>query len=488
MVELSSLLQYLFDRLEKLPRSISFSLFIISFVAGFRLLGEWLILKGQSFFAFSVLPHHFAFYLAMFVINVNNMSLLLKKPWKHFYGIAGIGVLLGILPVFIDAMIINAATQRYVYLTGFHLFLFDEKTLPLGESIALWVWIFSFSAYIFIASKSWSKTVLGFIITYICVQLVGYVSTVLRMYFLSWTMLKVPGDFYWTMWWLLISFALVCLANPSQVKHAFFRIHHAVIWGVMVLLGTKLVGYIDNISLVRAFIMSFSFFLIMLVNDYFDKETDSVNKRESAISEDTLLFMLYCHLVLVLTSGELGLAMGISAFLFFLLGAAYNCPMVIRLKRNFIMGSLVEGCGAFLCLIAGATQFGPPMNRLFFPVALLFSAGFMIASNMKDYKDFKGDLQCDIETVYVYLYKKGWPVAKTNLLVSIILTVILVLASVLQIFLGVGTFQILTGCLLAVVPGIFMIKWPPRIAVGTSLIFVEIYFIYLMYMVPKLPV
>lgn len=450
-------------------------------------MGEWLILDGQKYFTFGGLPHHFAFYLAMFIINVFNLSMILKKNWKEFYGIAGIGVLLGILPVIIDALIIDSATQKYFYVDGFYPLLFDRKMVPFGESLSLWVWLLSVSYFIFISTKSWFKTLLGFTLTYISIHMVGYVSNIFKDYILSWTFLKIPDDYFWTMWWLFISFLFACIANWDQFKHTFYRIHHAFVWGILVLLGAKLVGYVDNLTLLRAFIMAFSFFLVMIVNDYFDKDTDRINQRESTIDSEMMLFTIYCHIVLVLTSGELDLVMGVITFLCFILGIAYNFPVVFRLKQNFVLGSLVEGIGAFLCLLAGGTQYGPPLSKWFLPLAFLFAMGFMLASNMKDYKDFKGDYECNIKTFYVYMFNNGWAIGKTNMLVSFVLSLTLIMASLALSMIGAAIGSIAVGCVLGLIPGIVMVKLPPRPAVNCGLIAIMVYFIFLIGIIPKLP-
>lgn len=384
-----------------------FCLFIISLVSGFRFIGEWLILDGQKYFFFGGLPHHFAFYLAMFTITASNLGLILRKKWDAYFGIAGMGILLGLLPLFIDALGVDTATQNYHYVKEFHPFLY-EKSLPIGESIAMWIWLLSIPAYIFIVSSNGAKSLQGIALTYVTIHFTGWISRLIKIEVMSILDLKLPGDHYWTMWWLLVAFLVTVINSWDQFKSVFIRIHHTFIWGVLVLLGAKLVGFVDNNSIYRAFIMAFSFLLVMAVNDYFDKGTDRINRRESRISMDMVFFIIFTHIVLVLTVGELDLVLGVIAFLCFILGISYSCPLFLRLKQNFIPGALVEGIGAFLCLLAGGTQFGPPLTKLFLPVALVFSMGFMVASVMKDYKDFKGDFACNIMTLYVFLVKRGW--------------------------------------------------------------------------------
>ncbi|MCP4118878.1 MAG: UbiA family prenyltransferase [Desulfobacteraceae bacterium] len=474
--------------LEKQPNSLVFSLFLVSFVSGIRLIGEWLILDGQKYFAYGGLPHHFGFYLAMFVINVNNMSLLLKRPWSRYYGIVGIGMLLGVLPLFIDAPIIDVATQRYHYVQGFHPFLFSDS-LPIGESITLWIWILSFSFYIYMASSSCMKALRGAILTYCTIQFAGWISTICKGLIYDYFQIKLPGDHYWTMWWLLIAFGIAVAANWDQFRSVFHRIHHTFIWGIFVLLGAKLVGFVDTTTLSRAFIMSMSFLFVMVVNDYFDKDTDRVNGRESPITWEMVLFTIYCHMVLVLTAGDADFVLGVIAFLCFILGMAYNSSAVFRLKNNFVLGSLVEGTGAFLCLLAGGTQFGPPLSRWFLPLILVFGAGFMLASNMKDYKDFKGDFDCNITTLYVYLYEKGWKLGRTNLLVSITLALMLMVPCLMMYLLQVPAGLILIACILAVIPYFMMTRiTTPEAAVRYSLWGIIGYFLFMVRVIPRLPV
>jgi 4-hydroxybenzoate polyprenyltransferase len=199
-----------------------------------------------------------------------------------------------------------------------------------------------------------------------------------------------------------------------------------------------------------------------------------------------LIFTIFCQIVLVLTAGDLDLVMGVIVFLFFVLGIAYSCPAFSRLKRNFLLGSMVEGSGAFLCLLAGGTQYGPPLNKWFLPYALLFAVGFMFASNIKDYKDFKGDLECNITTFYVYMYRKGWAVEKTNIVVSSILSFILLIPSLLLFLLGLHAGIIFVACVLALIPGVLMACLPPRTAVNFSLICITIYFLFLVKFYPGL--
>ena len=173
--------------------------------------------------------------------------------------------------------------------------------------------------------------------------------------------------------------------------------------------------------------------------------------------------------------------------MFFLLGYFYNVPPM-RLKNNFITSSLVEGIAAMICIMSGASLLALPESKYFLYVLFLSGIGFMIASNLKDYKDFSSDLKSGTNTLYVFYCKKGRKTKETNKIIAVTVFAALFWPAILLYFLKVKILYLFIASSMAAITSLCLIIIAnPKKAVSFSIWSIVIYLSFMVFIFPKLP-
>jgi geranylgeranylglycerol-phosphate geranylgeranyltransferase len=198
-----------------------------------------------------------------------------------------------------------------------------------------------------------------------------------------------------------------------------------------------------------------------VVNDYFDVETDCINKPFRALPSSQLSTTAAVRWAVVLATIGLGLSlflgivMTLIAVLMVVLLYAYSW----KLKRHFLVGNaLVSLMSAMTCIYGGIAvkKVGPAIIP-----ALLILLFIFCREILKTVEDYEGDYQIGARTVAVVLGKTG------ALRAFAALAVLVVLISLLPWLLG--TVSTLYPVL--VVPGVdgvlllaaaVLLKWPTQ--------------------------
>ena len=193
-----------------------------------------------------------------------------------------------------------------------------------------------------------------------------------------------------------------------------------VIMGQILAYGYFVSFYLATFGFLSVFFISAS---ILVLNDYFDIETDKINAPERPIPSNLIspvealtfgVFLMMSGLILsyLIDSRALSIAVVLA-----IIGFLYN----YFLKKRGIIGNLAVSFSVGMTFIYGGATVGLPFNKLvvfFSLIAALINLGEEIAA---DAMDIKGDSLIDSESIAIKFGKR----IALNISASIFLCVIL---------------------------------------------------------------
>lgn len=216
---------------------------------------------------------------------------------------------------------------------------------------------------------------------------------------------------YWSIVAVSAGAVLYVAFRFSFFKATLRRVPYALIWGALVLLGSSFYAPIALYTCIKAGIFIAAFILIQAENDFYDKKLDSITQRQSLITFTDVSVVTFIKVIVVGIFIPYDSLFAATLAAYFVLGYLYNNHR-FRLKKHFVSGTIVETLGAFLALVAGGASLYriPSLSEVvtFCVIALIF--GFL--ANVRDYKDFLGDKEGGIKTLYVVLEAKGVTAAR----------------------------------------------------------------------------
>ncbi len=243
-----------------------------------------------------------ALYLVLVPVFVVWMSPLLKMPREKLFNIVLVGTLFGVLPPVYDIFLTGwwKATYAYHLQTPWHFY--APPALPLGEAATVWSTIVFTTAYIAFRSKSIIKTLAGIFLSWLSLWVLSqsYLYALYLFKLMRFSDEHMMGDRPLTFLYILISLFAYILFNYQRFKYSFKRILHCLPWFFLTLIGGKLVGNVASITVLLGFVVSLFFMMVMIQNDYYDKESDKINKRESRINQQDVDFFHYLMLWLAI--------------------------------------------------------------------------------------------------------------------------------------------------------------------------------------------
>ena len=399
------------------------------FVAIFRVLLEQMLL-GSSIKSLSFISiHSISFYFGIYFLFLFFISFLFNFQVEKIKNLVFSALSLGLLPPILDFLFFRSFGERtYIYFPSFEPSFFSPEQM-IGESVTLWLIILLTTLVVYSKTGSKLKALVGFIMGYCLLQFCSFGLN----YFVQNTLsiIDIIGDErsyadfgvvhgLYSLFWIAVGFICMAGAYWDKYRTTLKRVHHTFIFGALVVVGAQMVSeppaLFSLLILIEAFIFSFAFLLAQTENDFYDKKLDALTNRASSLNKDDMYLVRFIQIALILSVAIFDFSIVPFLLLFFTLSFAYSHTK-IRLKKHFVTGSLVEGLGCLVCLMAGAYSLYNPHTNILpthiqspFPLAIwLFitiSLGFAICSNFKDYKDFKGDLKGGITTIYVLLYNK----------------------------------------------------------------------------------
>jgi 4-hydroxybenzoate polyprenyltransferase len=387
---------------------------------------------NHAFFAMGVVVN-FAFYIGSFFL----FFLLLSTAFPHEIARARSVVLLGMFGGLLPPLItpfFSSQIHGYGYMFEFA-WNFAPPGQIIGQSIGLWCTTFVVGAY-FLYKK---RTLLSF--------LFGFAGAYAVLQFSQW-FITIPGTrigdmlraarpdivpiyfnpVIYSLLWTAVSLACFLWIRREYMRATVARFPHTIMRFLVVLLGAAIGGGINAYTILIGIVYALGFMLIQAENDYYDKELDALNGRESSITYDDVVFVRLFMLVPTVTLILIFPSQGVMLALFFLLGFIYN-HSAFRYKKHFVTATLVEGGLAFAPLVAGAFTAGDSMSPMIFSCIIAATVIFALLANVRDYKDFSADKKGGIRTLYVTLSERGFSPEKTHRLMlglfSLIYTLVL---------------------------------------------------------------
>lgn len=173
-----------------------------------------------------------------------------------------------------------------------------------------------------------------------------------------------------------------------------------VVMGQILALGNFAAISIIVLGFVSVFLISAS---ILVLNDYFDIETDKINALERPIPSnlvtpsEALSFSLFLLIIGLLLSYLISSTALIISIILSLIGFLYNRYF----KRTGLTGNLMVSFSVGMTFIYGGASVGEPFNKivlLFSLVAALIDLGEEIAA---DAMDIKGDMLIDSNSIAI---------------------------------------------------------------------------------------
>ncbi|RJQ18119.1 hypothetical protein C4573_00150 [Candidatus Woesearchaeota archaeon] len=204
--------------------------------------------------------------------------------------------------------------------------------------------------------------------------------------------------------------------NISVIRHIHFSF-----------LG--IIGFLIAVSMARSFSMQNIFSLLFLLialffawlfavclNDYYDRDIDKVSNAHRPLAsafitgKENKLLTLACFIIALFFSLLAGYVITVFIFFFMLVyGVIYSAPP-FRLRRYFLIPNILIGLAHAAVLMAGFSILFQEFAMILFPINILAFAliFFTFGSMMKDAKDFEGDKQNNIHTLFtLFGLKKG---------------------------------------------------------------------------------
>jgi len=404
----------------------------------------------ERYYSFDQFTHHFFFYIMVFLAGSLLLSLIGKLPILQTTRISSAGFFLIVMPPLIDRFI-SLRLEPYSYLLPheflknfFTFFLFTPKA-GLGIKVEILTILGLSSLYISLKTRSVGRVLLAGLSLYVLIAL----SVTPRL------LIPIPQITGASIWgarhlihafvYLIISLVLglIYLGRiEKELPKAIFQelatlrtLHFVVmVWaGAYVHLGLNLVQFPYSLALLFASVLMVLLWLsALLLNNASDLEIDRITNRRRPLVKGQIRPSLYIHLSLVLGIIILGGSVIFKMTTFFLMflallsSVAYSLPP-LRLRRK-IWSPIFIGWGSCLSFLVGYFM-GTPLIELSLPkdvflLALVIFIAFSLGPLTKDLKDYQGDRQYGVKTLFtVFGRQKGKRIVTVLLSISLLVPV-----------------------------------------------------------------
>lgn len=384
-----------------------------AWVTALRMLGErYTVMAGEAIgrSPFSWLVHILAFYTALHLTVTATLSRAAGTPWKSTANVAGLGLLLGVVPPWIDVWIYGPGAFGYNYVTTLELpwlLYAPPRSLPIGETTVLW------SSVLMVAGFAWLRAV----------SPARRLATPLAYYLLIFTLLSllplvarraseadsaVPFTD-----WLVITFtaaAMVATWTAARVlRQAARRALHAAVPALLALAGAALVRPLDGAAWLAAALFALLGAGFAVSNDYYDRAADEAAGRRSAVDHDVALLSFALPLLAIAGCFPFRLELGLAAIAFVAVAYTYQADP-LRTKCVFPLSYKTEALLAGAALLGGMTSSPGTRLEAWHGAAVVITAlGAAGALVFKDYKDVDADAAAGVRTAFVVGRQAGWP-------------------------------------------------------------------------------
>lgn len=404
----------LIEFLERDRADLKISILWLSFLMAMRFFFDVIFLK-MEIGGFAHFLHFISYYFYTFSFGVIFLSILSKETPRKVFNICLIFYPLILTAPLLDSFLFHR-TMNYEYISidelfthAPTLFLFMKNT-SFGIIIeGMLMGILSFT-YVLIKTKKTKFSIFRGFLAFLTIYLIFAISSTPSLY--------IPPEFRifqedYVLFYLSISviflFLLIRMANSEKffalVKNfRFIRTSHFLL---LVLLGALLVSDKVNITLLLSSILA-TFFIrqfSIILNDIFDLEIDKISNKERPLVSGIitknefldmgLLFLILSLLYTILIKNSLALLL---VLLSILLVIVYSAPP-LRL-RNTIFSSSLIGLGSSLAFLFGYVSQRGELGTTILSLGILIFLAVSLGGVIKDRKDYEGDKEGNVRTIY----------------------------------------------------------------------------------------
>lgn len=468
--------------------------YLLEFILGWRetYLSNLAVTAFISFYLFSIFG-----YTTILKICIPDFE------WKKSIHLVLIGIFLGIFPPVLDAAFTGLGSFEYPYImdASSKQYVWFED-LPPGEIITLFLTMLLTSLVIFIKTQSLFRALAGFVLTYGFIYFFGTALPTaiseIREFFLDnrdslqqASQFKLDSTYLLSFTFLLTFFHVLLTAmiyfylNQRMFSNVCKRFNHAFPLIFTVLLGYSVYRPISIEAVIFAIIFGYLGVVIILQNDFFDKDEDALSEKGGYVNDDDVKFFNATFLILCATLASNNYVSFYSLILCFIGSVIYNYDFY-RGKSFFPSNYKVEGLWGFSAFVGGASLVYDLSEPFEHKTALIWSweyvlflflvfGGWSIIAVIKDYKDIESDYAVGNQTAYVLLKKRGNDIFRfhKNYTRALSLLLFIPFLWLLKIDAHVFFYAVMG---LSVIAFYWVINWPPSTkAVESGLGAINIY-------------
>ncbi len=388
-------------------------------VSMLRNVGEWIMGRPAGLQTTDLLPtsllvgltQGLAFYAMMFWLMVLLLAQTTGRRIGQVSRAVSIGLVLGVLPPLFDAAVGTSRPVKYGYGTTLA-WLFTGQDFPPGETAALWIAILSAGGFVLYVTRSATRGLLAAAGAYLVMQFMLVWSNLS----LSWILSGFPFDVQRVAYFLL-AIAAFFIVRARALGPSLLRVNHALPFALATLAGSLWVQETWRMGLGKALMMLVTMLVVIMHNDYYDRDQDASSGRASPVTADDASWLWFLAATGVLTVMLWSVVAALILASYLALGAMYQMPGA-RLKRIFCVSYKIEGLWGALAFMLGAL--GSPnlgdglvASDVLWPAVLAFG-GFALVSGLKDYKDIEADDASGVLTYYVMTRRRGGDLYRTH--------------------------------------------------------------------------
>jgi 4-hydroxybenzoate polyprenyltransferase len=168
-----------------------------------------------------------------------------------------------------------------------------------------------------------------------------------------------------------------------------------------------------------------------VINDVYDKDIDKVSNKSRPLVKGTISEKTYSRIGIIFLLISL-ISAAVVNYLVFLMSLLFNCLAIlysvppIRI-RKYIFSEIIIGLGALLSFLIGFFSQKSFLSTETLMIGFIILLGALLASTIKDIKDFEGDRKQKIKTIFTaYGLRKGKRISIVFLLISFLSPILLV--------------------------------------------------------------
>jgi 4-hydroxybenzoate polyprenyltransferase len=397
---------------EKQPFHAAYPFAAAAWVAALRMLGErFTVYAGAPLGRSPVLwwLHIFAFYLALVFSISALIARIAPADFKKTVNVVGVGLLLGVVPPWIDAAVYGPGAFAYEYqssLAGIPWLLYaPPRMLPAGEAIVLWTSIACVAAFGIWRGRGWTRK--------LALAPAYYALTLLFQTFVpraAHALADASPQAGFSEWVTVLLVGCAMAAHAVGIgagRRAMQRLPQIALAPLFVATGAALRGRADGQVLLTAFVFALLSLGFALANDFYDRKEDAAAGRATVMDADAATIATVLPLVAAGAAVAGRPEMGLAAVAFAVVAHGYHADP-LRTKCIFPLSYKTEGLLAGLAFLAGlcADPRALPAGAEVL-VAAALALGAPVAFVFKDYKDVDADRSAGVRTAFVFWEERG---------------------------------------------------------------------------------